>query len=214
VGDPARDKSTLRLDHAALIINECQVGMVDANGATNAPLAEQIAARGVLAAIARLAASCRVAGVPVVHSTIVPRTDYGGFVASCLLLGSLKKRGVIVEGNPAAEIHPDLKPEEGDFLLRRLHGLTPFHGTELEAILRGLGVDTVIVTGVSTNVGIPGICLEAVNRGMRAVVPEDCTAGAWTEAHEFQVQHTLPLLATVTTSQHIQTELTRSHDHG
>lgn len=65
---------------------------------------------------------------------------------------------------------------------------------------------------MSTKVAVPGICLDAANRGMQAIVPEDCTAGAWTESHKFQVRHTLPLLATVTvtTSEAVIAALTRS----
>jgi nicotinamidase-related amidase len=89
-------------------------------------------------------------------------------------------------------------------VIRRQHGLSVFHGTELEPTLRALGIQTVILAGVSTNIAIPGSSLEAVNRGFTVVIPEDCTAGAWPEAHEFQVRHTLPLLATVTTSEAIR----------
>jgi nicotinamidase-related amidase len=185
---------------AALVINECQNGMVDPAFASRPGLAEEAARRGMLENLVELTRACREAGVLVVHSTIVPRADYVGTTRNCLLLASLVKNGAVVAGNPAAEIHPALAPQDGDVVLERVHGLTPFHGTELEPILRSRGVHTVLVTGVSTNVGVPGACLEAVNRGFTAVVPEDCTAGAWPEAHEFQVQHTLPLLATVTTS--------------
>lgn len=185
---------------AALIINECQNGIVDPDVAGAGGSAAQVVERGMIGRIAALAAAFRSAGAPVVHSTIVTRADRAGSAASCLLIASLLKRGTVVEGTAGAEIHPELCPEPGDFVVRRMHGLSPFHGTELEPILRSLGVHTVVVTGVSTNVGIPGACLEAVNRGLQAVVPEDCTAGGWPEAHEFQVRHTLPLLASVTTS--------------
>lgn len=57
-----------------------------------------------------------------------------------------------------------------------------------------------MLCGVSTNIGIPGSALAGVNRGYQVIVPEDCTAGAWPEAHDFQITHTLPLMATVTTS--------------
>jgi nicotinamidase-related amidase len=186
-------------ERAALVLNECQRGMVDPAVSGNGPLAGEVVRRGVVPRLAVLAEACRAAGVLVVHSTIVPRTDYVGTMRNCLLLASLVKKGAVVAGSPAAEIHPDLAPQDGDVVLERVHGLAPFHATELEPILRSRGVQTVIVTGVSTNVGIPGACLEAVNRGFSVVVPEDCTAGAWPEAHEFQVQNTLPLLATVTT---------------
>src|SRR5947209_1140941 len=177
-------------ERAALVLNECQRGMVDPEVAGNGALAGEVARRGVIPRLAELAAACREAGVLVVHSTIVPRTDYVGTTRNCLLLASLVKKGSVVAGSPGAEFHPDLAPHPGDVVLERVHGLTPFHSTELEPVLRSRGVQTVIVTGVSTNVGVPGACLEAVNRGFTVVVPEDCTAGAWQEAHEFQVQHT------------------------
>jgi nicotinamidase-related amidase len=195
-------------ESAALIINEAQNAMVDPAFGGNAGLAAEAARRGVVGRIAELARACRAAGVLVVHTTMTPRPDGVGTTANCLLLGSLVKKGTVVAGSPAAEIHPDLSPDDRDVVLSRVHGLSPFHGSELEPVLRSRGVSTVIVTGVSTNIGVPGACLEAVNRGFTVVVPEDCTAGAWAEAHDFQVTHTLPLLATVTTSAEIIDVLT------
>jgi nicotinamidase-related amidase len=191
------------LAQPALLLNECQNAMTDpasSGQAGRVGLATEVVRRGMIENIAALADAFRRHGRPVVHCTIVPRADYAGFSANCLLLGSLKKKGAVVAGSTAAGINPGVAPQPRDVVVERTHGLTPFHGTELDQILRNLGTQTVVITGVSTNVGIPGACLEAVNRGFQVVVPEDCTAGAWPEAHEFQVQHTLPLLATVTTS--------------
>jgi nicotinamidase-related amidase len=192
-----------RGERAALLINECQNGMIHVDYANHAGLATEVARRGVVARIAALLETCRDLGVLVVHSTIVLRPDGIGSEASCLLLGSLMKTAAVVEGRVEAEIHAELTPIDTDVVSQRRHGLSPFHGTELEAMLRQQQVQTVIVAGVSTNIGIPGACLEAVNRGFRAVVPADCVAGAWPEAQEFQVTHTLPLLATVTTSDEV-----------
>ncbi|WP_073259730.1 isochorismatase family cysteine hydrolase [Cryptosporangium aurantiacum] len=194
-------------EHAALIINECQNSMVNPEIGGRDGLAGEAARRHLVPRLAELAQACREAGVLVVHTTIVPRRDYAGTMRNCLLLASLVKKGTVVAGSPAAQIHPDLAPQDGDVVSERVHGLSPFHSTELEPILRSRGVQTVMIAGVSTNIGVPGACLEAVNRGFNVVVPEDCTAGAWPEAHEFQVTHTLPLLATVTTSDAIRTVL-------
>jgi nicotinamidase-related amidase len=189
-----------RGQRAALIINECQNGMINADYSDNVGLVGQITSRDVVKRIATLADAFRRAGLLVVHSTIVLRPDGVGTQPSCLLLGALKKRGSCVEGRPEAEIHPDLAPLPADHVSRRLHGLSPFHGTELESVLRERGVQTVVVTGVSTNVGVPGTCLEAINRGFTAVVAEDGVAGSSREIHDFQIAHILPLLATVTTT--------------
>lgn len=190
-------------ERAALILNECQNGMVNVDLASNEGLSAEATRRGIVPRIAALAQACRDAGVLVVHATIVPRPDLVGTTANCLLLASLVKKGRLVQGRPEAEIHSALAPQAGDVVLSRVHGLTPFHGTEMEPVLRSRGVQTVIVVGVSTNIGVPGACLEAVNRGFSVVVPEDCTAGAWQEAHAFQVENTLPLLATVTTADEV-----------
>lgn len=184
----------------ALLINECQNAMLDLGFDGNVELAQQATERRITQRIAALAGACRAAGALVVHSTIVVRADGLGTTASCLLLGSLLKHGKCVEGNQAAEIHPDLTPQPVDYVSQRRHGLTPFHSTELEAVLRQRGVETVIVTGVSTNVGVPGTCLEVINLGLTAVVPEDAIAGSSDEIHQFQVNNIIRLLATVTTT--------------
>jgi nicotinamidase-related amidase len=189
-----------RGERAALIINECQNGMISPRYSDNAGLVAEIVERDVVKHIAELAEACRRAGVLVVHSTIVLRPDRVGSTPSSLLLGSLLKRGQVIQGRPEAEIVPELTPHPEDYVLRRLHGLSPFHGTELEPVLRQQQVSTVIVTGVSTNVGVPGACLEALNRGLTAVVAEDGVAGNARHIHDFQIEHILPLLATVTTT--------------
>lgn len=60
-----------------------------------------------------------------------------------------------------------------------------------------------MLTGVSTNLGIPGAAIKAVNRGYSVVIPEDCTAGVWPEAHEFIISQLLPPLAAITTSEDV-----------
>lgn len=186
-------------ERAALLLNECQNGIIHPEYTARAGLAAEIERREMIQRLAELVAVCRELGVLVVHSTIVLRADGMGTEASSLLLGSLVKAGKVLEGRVEAEIHTALAPVPSDYLSQRRHGLSPFHGTELESVLRQQRIQTVIVTGVSTNIGIPGACLEAVNRGFRAVVPEDCVAGAWPEAQDFAIKHMLPLLATVTT---------------
>lgn len=184
---------------AAIVIHEWQRGMVDPAASTISSLAAHAASRGATDNINTLTAAARDAGVPVFWSTIEPRVDRVGTTASCLVLAGLRK-GAVAVGSDLAVLHPDLVTAESDIWIRRVHGLTPFHQTELETYLRDLGVQTVVLGGVSTDVGVPGAALEAVNRGFSVVVPEDCTAGSSPETHEFLVRSQLRLLATVTDS--------------
>jgi nicotinamidase-related amidase len=82
--------------------------------------------------------------------------------------------------------------------MTRYHGVTPFHGTELDPILRNMGVRTVVATGVSINVGITGLTLEAVNAGYQVVIPREAVTGTPDAYVDAVFEHTLRLLATVT----------------
>ena len=62
-----------------------------------------------------------------------------------------------------------------------------------------MGVETLVLTGVSTNVAITGLTMAGVEFGYHVVIPEDCIAGADREAHRVIVEHQLRMLATITT---------------
>ena len=81
--------------------------------------------------------------------------------------------------------------------------MAPFTGTTLDATLRGYGIDTVVLSGVSTNIALPGAATEAVALGYSVVLAEDCTAGATPETHQMQVTMHLPLLATITDAESV-----------
>src|ERR1700761_6102697 len=177
----------------ALLISECQVGIIGASA--NTPLSGQAAERKLTGKTAALAAAFRTASLPVFHCTVVPRRNYAGWVTNCALASMVKKADNIVEGSPGAAIHPDLRPHAGDIVVERSHGMSMFHGTELEWHLRGLGIQTCVLVGVSTNIALPGSANEAVARLFNTVIAEDCAAGGTAESHEMQIWLHLPLLA-------------------
>ena len=72
-------------------------------------------------------------------------------------------------------------------------------GTDLDAVLRNLGVSTIVVVGVSLNIAIPNLVMDAVNAAYRVVVPRDAVAGIPTEYGNAIIDNTLSLLATITT---------------
>lgn len=185
---------------SALLMMECQEGVIGA-GARLGALAEAVARHGTVAAIARVLGAARQASVPVFHCLMAKRADGRGAVVNCRLLAATAKQGTsLLPGSPAQAPVAPLAPVEGDWVLDRYHGLTPFHGTELGSLLRNLGVGTVVATGVSVNVGIVGLTLEAVNAGHQVVIPRDAVAGTPDEYVDAVFTHTLGLLATVTTA--------------
>jgi len=187
--------------HTALITSECQEGIIGASSRVRA-LADVVRAEGVVERIAALAERARAVSVPVVHCTVVTRADRLGSRANCPLLAFAQsgKGGGLLPGSAAAALVAPLGPADGDYVLARIHGVSPFHGTELDQILRNLGVRTIVATGVSLNVALLGLTIEAVNAGYQVVLPRDATAGMPPAYVEQLFAHTLGLLATVTTS--------------
>jgi nicotinamidase-related amidase len=185
-------------ERAALLISECQKAMTLSEFRdVRDNLARTVSERNVIPAITELAEGFRAVGRPVVHSHLVPRADWTGFDVHCALSGVLKRTDVLRADLPGSEPHPGLLPEQGDYWVRRPTGLTSFYGTEIDALLRANDVETVVITGVSTNVAVLGSTMEAVNRGYNVVVPTDCIAGAG-EGHEYLLEAIYPLLATLT----------------
>ena len=82
----------------------------------------------------------------------------------------------------------------------RLHGVSPFSGTSLDTWLRSLGVGTVVATGVSVNLGVLGLVIEACNLGYQVVVPRDTVAGIPAEYADAVLDNTFPLITTLTTT--------------
>lgn len=185
---------------AALIINECQLGVVDARYSGFRGLADQVAERGILDRIAGLAAAFRAHGLPVFHAPVVHRDDLADIKPNSLINALTLKNGKLKKGSAEAAFVPQLVPQPGDFVLDRPAGLIAFNGTNLDVTLRRLGVATVVLTGVSTNIAMPGNTMAAVDLGYHVIIPEDCTAGADPETHRVIVAEQLRMLARITTA--------------
>jgi nicotinamidase-related amidase len=113
-------------------------------------------------------------------------------------------------GTGATEIAPEISVADSDFVLRRLHGLSPLAGTGADALLRNLGIRTLVITGVSANVAVPNAVFDAVNLGYEAVVPADAIAGVPDDYARAVVRHTLALVSTVTTAEEVLGALRRA----
>jgi nicotinamidase-related amidase len=104
-------------------------------------------------------------------------------------------------GSPEAAYVPQLTPHPEDIVIDRPAGLIAFNATTLDATLRRMDISTVVLTGVSTNVAMPGNTMTAVDLGYHVVIPEDCTAGTDAETHKVIVAQQLRMLARITTAE-------------
>ena len=185
--------------HTAIVTSEVQNGVV---GEPSALPALADAARGeMLPNLAKLLPVARAAGVQVVHCTAYRRGDGKGANRNARLFAGVKKAPVgLLPGTAAVEVLAELGPEPEDLVLTRTHGLNPMGGTDLDAVLRNLGVTTIVATGVSVNIAITNLVMDAVNLGYDVVLPRDAVAGLPQEYADAMIDNTLALLATVVTT--------------
>jgi nicotinamidase-related amidase len=88
-----------------------------------------------------------------------------------------------VEGTRGIEIVPELAPGPDDLLVRKRR-YSCFLGTELELLLKALAVDTLLITGVSSDICVHWTTGDAFQRDYHVRVLEDCVAGTSEAAHE------------------------------
>lgn len=187
--------------HTAVVTQECQGAVVGPNAGLAALAAE--ARREALPNIERLLPAARDAGVTVVHCLVQRRADGlgGNHNAKIFAIGADSGGDVaITPGTEGADLLPELGPAPTDLVLRRSHGIGPMGGTDLDAILRNLGVSTIVAVGVSVNLAITNLCMDAVNQAYRVVVPRDAVAGIPAEYANTIIDNMLSLLATITTT--------------
>lgn len=184
--------------HTAIVTQECQ-GAVIGPRTGLAALAKE-ARRVALPNIVRLLPAARAAGVRVVHCLVQRRPDGLGSSHNAKIFALGRGEVDIVPGAPGAAVLPELGPEPTDLVLSRWHGVGPMGGTDLDAVLRNLGVSTIVVVGVSLNIAIPNVVMDAVNAAYRVIVPRDAVAGIPTDYGEAIIANTLSLLATITTT--------------
>ena len=101
-----------------------------------------------------------------------------------------------------AEIVPDLGPEPGDVVVTK-HQPGAFYGTSLDLQLRRRGIETLVLGGISTNMGVEMTARQAFERGYALVFAEDAMAAREADLHTFPVERTFPTLGRVRTAQDV-----------
>jgi nicotinamidase-related amidase len=186
--------------HTAVVTCEMQRGVIG-DIAPGRELADEVADRGIVGATVELVHAARAAGVRVLHATVALRADRAGLsINNPMMAFVVRNPDQVLEGSPYAELIPELGPEPEDIVVNRIHGLTPFNGTELDPVLRNLGVRTIVPVGVSVNEALLGLCICAADLGYRIALPTDAIAGVPRAYAEDVVRNTLSLLANVTTT--------------
>jgi nicotinamidase-related amidase len=185
--------------HTAVVTSECQnsvVGPVSMLPELSAAAASTVVPNG-----ARVCAAARSAGVAVVHCVAGRRPDDRGSNSNARLFGAVLKSSVVpLVGSSATDVIEEFAQVDSDLVLSRIHGLSPMAGTDLDPVLRNLGVSTIVVIGVSVNVAVTNLVMDAVNNGYQVVLVRDAVTGVPASYAEQVIDNTIALLATVVTT--------------
>ena len=160
-------------NRTAVVVFECQQGLLG-EGSPLPGLADSAKQAGLLSHLASLIDRARGAGVRVVYVAVAKRPDGVGNPFNTPLERRIRSAG----GAPfdAGPVCAEVAPQPGDVVIERQHGLTGFYESGLDATLRNCGIKTIVLGGISLNVGVIGTTIEAVNRGYTVVVAHDCVA--------------------------------------
>ena len=101
-----------------------------------------------------------------------------------------------LEGTTGVEIVPDLAPRTGDFVIVKRR-YSAFFATDLDLLLRGLGVDTLILTGAATDVCVRATAQDGQQLNYWVIVPEECVAGTSVEQHRAALRNIAYILGKV-----------------
>lgn len=101
-----------------------------------------------------------------------------------------------------AELVPELEQTETDFVITK-HQWGAFYGTELELQLRRRGIDTIVLCGISTSIGVESTARFAYEYGFNQVFVEDAMTAGTKEQHDMSVQVIFPRMGKIRSTEEV-----------
>jgi nicotinamidase-related amidase len=154
----------------AMIVVDMQNDFVASGAAMETP-----AARAVVPKLAEALKICRDAGLKVIYTAHVHRRDGSDMGLFDDMHPPIANREALVDGTPGVDIYSDVAPAPGEHVIKK-HRYSGFFGTDLDMILREWGVDTVIISGTTTENCCHATARDAMFRNYRVVFLSDATA--------------------------------------
>ena len=154
------------------------VDLVEAYFAKDSPLYADV--EDCLRSSIRLRDAARAAGIPVIYTNVVYQAngrDGGIFYRKVPALEAF------VKGNPLGDWANGLQPADDELVISKQYA-SAFFGTSLAATLTANGIDTLIITGVSTSGCVRATCVDAIQHGFIPIVVRDACGDRHEAPHE------------------------------
>src|SRR5579871_4713856 len=178
-------------DRAALLIIDMQRDFLEAGGFGQSLGNDVSLLRRTITPTRRVLDAARRAGLMVAHTREGHRPDLADLAPAkkargrpALAIGDQGAMGrLLVRGEPGHDIIPELYPVAGEPVIDK-PGKGAFYATDLDTILKNLGITQLIVCGVTTEVCVNTTVREANDRGYECLVVEDCVGSYFPEFQE------------------------------
>jgi gluconolactonase len=194
------DEEVLALDpkRCVLIVQDLQNDVIIDGGAfAESGSPEHAKEQNVVENVKDLAAKCRSKGIPVIHVHYIVEEGAPGLKLNAPLFNGVKDTNGLVRGTWGAAPAEGLEPQSGDLVVEKMR-MSAWEGTKLEALLAGLGRDTIIITGAWTNMSIEHTSRTGADKGYYMVVPEDGCSTMNADWHNASINFALQNVSTVT----------------
>ncbi len=174
------------MDKTALLVMDVQRGIVGRFGDD----------RKYLQRLAAAITAARSAEIQVIYVTISFRVGHPEISARNRMFASIVESGGFAHDDPAAEIHPAVAPRNGDIVVTKRR-VSAFAGSDLEVVLRGLGIGTLVLAGIATSGVVLSTLRQAADLDYRLVVLSDGCLDADPEVHRVLTEKVFPRQAEV-----------------
>jgi len=188
----------------AVVAVDFQHDIVGADGAFAPMFHAEVKRANVIPIATRLLNDARAAGAKIVYSKGAFRAGYPELVPNIPVLRQVSEYGCLVDGTHGSRIIDAVAPHPDDVVLTH-HRVSCFHGTELDVVLRGAGIDTIALAGVATNLAIESTARAAADLGYRTIVVSDACSTTSENAHNASLESLSMLAEIVPTTQLLTT---------
>jgi nicotinamidase-related amidase len=176
------------VSETALLIMDVQQGIV-------ARIADQ---DDYLAGLAGAADAARAAGIRVIYVTIAFREGHPEISPRNKSFSAVAGSGQFTDSDPGTDIHPAVAPGPDDLIVTKLR-VSAFAGSDLEVVLRGGGIDSLVLTGIATSGVVLSTLRQAADLDYRLTVLADGCRDGDDEVHRVLTEKVFPRQADVTT---------------